>query len=345
MKIALVSSYVPFINGGARFIVEWLEEKLREHGHQVERFYLPFIDRPEDLLDQILAFRLIDLSETADRIICFRPPAYVLPHPNKVLWFIHHIRVFYDLWDTPYRPVPDDPAGRALRQSLIDLDTRSISEARHIYTNSQVVSDRLKRFNGIDSKPLYPPILNPERFRNEGYGDEIVAVCRIEQHKRQHLLVEAMRHVRTGVKLRICGSSSNPEHTAAMRRVVDAHGLQDRVIIDDRWITEEEKVEWLAPALAVAYLPVDEDSYGYPSLEGAHAEKAVLTTTDSGGVLELVENGINGLVTAPDPQAVAAAMDQLYLDRDRTARMGSANAQRLIDLKIDWGTVVEAMTA
>ena len=44
MRICLVSSYVPFINGGARFIVEWLEEKLREHGHEVERFYLPFID-------------------------------------------------------------------------------------------------------------------------------------------------------------------------------------------------------------------------------------------------------------------------------------------------------------
>ncbi len=41
MRICLVSSFVPFINGGGRFIVEWLEQKLREHGHEVERFYLP----------------------------------------------------------------------------------------------------------------------------------------------------------------------------------------------------------------------------------------------------------------------------------------------------------------
>ena len=65
----------------------------------------------------------------------------------------------------------------------------------------------------------------------------------------------------------------------------------------------------------------------------------------AGGVLELVEDGVNGLVTEPNPQAVAAAMDQLYMDRARTARMGDANAQRLVDLKIDWGTVVEAMTS
>lgn len=345
MKIALVSSYVPFINGGARFIVEWLEEKLREHGHQVERFYLPFVDSPHDLLDQTLAFRLLDLSQTADRVICFRPPAHVLEHPHKILWFIHHIRVFYDLWDTPYRPVPDNPGGRALRKALIDLDTKTIREAKKVYTNSKVVSSRLKQYNDIDSTPLYPPIFRPERFRNEGYGDEIVAVCRIEKHKRQQLLVEAMAHVKSGVKLRICGSSSSAQHTDEMRQFIKLRGLADKVTIDERWITEEEKVDFLAPALAVAYMPVDEDSYGYPSLEGAHSKKAVLTTTDSGGVLELVEDGINGFVTAPDPRAVAEAMDRLHRDKATTQRMGEANEHRLTELKIDWNTVVQAMTA
>lgn len=345
MKIALVSSYVPFINGGARFIVEWLEQKLREHGHDVERFYLPFVDSPHDLLDQTLAFRLLDLSQTADRIICFRPPAHVLEHPHKILWFIHHIRVFYDLWDTPYRPVPDNPGGRALRKALTDLDTRTIREAKKVYTNSKVVSSRLKQYNGIDSTPLYPPILNPERFRNDGYGDEIVAVCRIEKHKRQQLLVEAMAHVKSDVKLRICGSSSSAQHTDEMRQFIKLRGLADKVTIDERWITEEEKVDFLAPALAVAYMPVDEDSYGYPSLEGAHSRKAVLTTTDSGGVLELVDDGINGFVTAPDPRAVAEAMDKLHRDKAAARRMGEANEHRLAELKIDWNTVVQAMTS
>ena len=30
MRIVLASSFVPFINGGGRFIVEWLEQKLIE---------------------------------------------------------------------------------------------------------------------------------------------------------------------------------------------------------------------------------------------------------------------------------------------------------------------------
>ena len=345
MKIAIVSSFVPFVYGGARYIVDWLEQKLLEHGHQVERFYLPFVDRTDDLFDQILAFRLIDLSSACDRLIALRPPAHVLPHPNKVLWFIHHIRGFYDLWDTPYRMAPDNPSGRAIRARLIELDTRTILEARRVFTNSQVVAKRLLNYNGIPATPLYPPILSPERFHNDGYGDEIVVICRIELHKRQWLLVEAMRYVETAVKLRLCGTSMNSANTDAIRATIMRHSLQSKVILEDRWISEQEKIERLASALAVAYVPEDEDSYGYCSLEAAHADKAVLTTDDSGGVLELVSNEINGLVVPPDPRALADAMDRLFVDRSRTAAMGEANKSRLQQLGVDWETVVRALTS
>ena len=345
MRIVLASSFVPFVNGGGRFIVEWLEQKLLERGHRVERFYIPFVDRPEDLFDQILAYRLIDLADSCDRLIAFRPPSYVLCHPNKVLWFIHHIRAFYDLWDSPYRLVPDDPGGRAFRDRLIDLDTRAIRQARRVFTNSKVVASRLERFNGIAATPLYPPIISPERFRNDGYGDEIVAISRIEPHKRQWLLVEAMRYVRTNVKLRICGASSSPLHVETIQRTIAEHDLTDRVILEDRWISEEEKVERLATALAVAYVPDDEDSYGYPSLEAAHARKAVLTASDSGGVLELISDGHNGIVAPPDPRSLAQAMDQLYRDRALATRMGAANERRRAELRIDWPNVVDALTS
>jgi len=344
MKVVLASSFVPFINGGARFIVEWLEEKLLEHGHEVERFYLPFIETPDDLLDQVAAFRLMDLSQAGDRLIAFRPPSYVLRHPNKVLWFIHHIRTFYDLWGQPHAPLPT-PKNDAIRQALVHLDTQAISEARQVFTNSKVVSERLKTFNGLASQPLYPPIYRPERFRCDGYGDEIFVVCRVEPHKRQLLLIQAMAHVRTGVRLRLCGRCSSEAYAQVVQDAIAALGVADRVSFEDRWISEEEKADLLAGALACAYLPHDEDSYGYPSLEAAHAEKCVITTHDAGGVLELVEDGQNGLVTAPTPVALAEAMDKLYRDRPLAAQLGRANQARLGELKIDWNHVVDALTA
>lgn len=342
MRIVLASTFVPFVHGGARFIVEWAEAKLREAGHEVERFYLPFVDSPHDLLEQTAAFRMMDLAQWSDRLIAFRPPSYVIPHPDKVLWFIHHIRTYYDMWDDEHAP-PHTPFNRAVRDQLHALDTTAFNEARRVYTNSQVVSDRLLRFNGVRSEPLYPPIWNPERFACRGYGDEVLVVCRAEPHKRQHLLVAAMAYVTTPVRLRLCGASSGGAYARRLRELIADLDLADRVTLEDRWISEEEKADLIADALAMAYLPHDEDSYGYPSLEAAHADKPVLTTTDSGGVLELVEDGRNGLVCEPSARALAAAMDRLWTDRAETARMGRENAARLRELRIDWGRVAEAL--
>lgn len=343
MKIALCSSFVPFIYGGDRNIVEWLEEKLLCGGHRVEKIYLPQADAPALIFGQKAAYRWVDLTESADRIICLRPPAHVIPHPNKVLWFIHHIRVFYDLWGTDYCPVPDNDRWRGFRQALMETDTVAFQEARRVFTNSRVVSNRLTQFNGVSSTVLYPPLLNPERFKCAGQNDEVVYVSRVEHHKRQHLLVEAMAYVHSPVKLRLCGASSTEQYSRELRAKIDCHNLQDRVMFEDRWINEEEKVSVLANCLAAAYIPLNEDSYGYSSLEASHSQKPILTTTDSGGVLELVKHGVNGLVAEPDPRALAEALDSLYLDRENARRMGIAAEERIGELKIEWPYVLDRL--
>lgn len=345
MKIALCSSFVPFIRGGGRNIVEWLQDELMAAGHHVERIYLPQIDVPDLLFPQMAAYRWVDLAASADRVICFRPPAHAIPHPHKILWFIHHVRVFYDLWDSPYRGFPDDEKHKNIRNILHSADTTALNEAKHIFTNSQVVSDRLQRFNNINSEVLYPPIINSERFHCQHFNDEIVYVCRVEHHKRQHLLIEAMQHTRTDVKLRICGAGSGEPYVKELKEMISSSKLENRIHFDNQWISELEKIQILSECLAAAYLPLDEDSYGYPSLEASHSSKPVLTTTDSGGVLELVKHGYNGLISEPEPKALAEAMDQLYTDRANTKKMGLNAAQRIIELNISWQHVLERLLA
>jgi glycosyltransferase involved in cell wall biosynthesis len=343
VKIGLISSAVPLVLGGARFIVEWTQQKLREHGHQVEVVYIPATDDPETLLSQINAFRLMHLEDYFDRVITFRPPAHVVRHPQKVVWFIHHVRVFYDLWDSEYRPFPDNAPFRALRDSLRACDTTALVEAHKVFSNSRVVADRLARYNDIQAKVLYPPVLHPELFRSEQWGDEIVSVCRMEHHKRQHLLIEAMRHVKTPVKLRLCGASLAPEYLQSLKAAAQDIG-EDRVIIEDRWISEQDKADRLAGCLASTYVPLDEDSYGYPTIEAAHAKRCTVTVTDSGGVPEFVTDDETGLVVSPEPRAVAAAFDGLFADRAKARRLGEAAHEQIARLGIDWNTVVEALT-
>jgi glycosyltransferase involved in cell wall biosynthesis len=342
MKIALCSSDVPFVNGGARNIVDWLEKVLLKEGHQVEKVYLPEVDAPALLFQQMMAFRWIDL-QAADRIICFRPQSHLIPHPHKILWFIHHIRLFYDLWDTDYRRFPDDLKHRGIRDALHLVDTAALHEAKQIFTNSKVVSDRLKAYNNVDSEVLYPPVFNPERFHSAGQNDEIVCICRLEHHKRQHLLIDALSLTKSPVRLQISGTGAGEQYPDELRTRIKAKGLGNRITLNARWITDTEKVDQLAHCLAAAYLPLDEDSYGYPSAEASHSSKPVLTTTDSGGVRELVQDGINGYVTEPSAEALADAMDQLYWDRVKTASMGRRARERLQDMNISWSHVIERL--
>jgi len=345
MRIGLVSSAVPLIRGGGRFIVDWLAAELRRRGHEVEVIFIPTADDPETLLVQMAALQAMEFGDAFDRVITFRPPAHVIRHPNKVCWFIHHVRVFYDLWDTRYRPVPDNAHFRALRATLMEADTAALKEARLLFSNSQVVADRVDRYNGLKAEVLYPPVFEPERFRSGGYGEEIVSVCRLEHHKRQHLLIEALSMTRTPVRLRLCGASFGDDYVASLQETARRLDLEDRVVIDARWIEEEEKVAALETALASAYAPLDEDSYGYPTLEAAHARRCTITVSDSGGVPEFVQDGVNGVVVAPEPEALAEAFDRLYADRALAARLGAAAHDRIGALGVDWDTVVSRLLA
>jgi len=347
MKIIIATSVAPFVEGGATFIVDWLGHRLVSRGHEVEVLQFPVSQTYPELLDQLLAFRLIDLSQHGDRLIAIRTPAHLLKHPNKVVWFIHHYRSAYDLWGTRYQNIPETPEGSAYRDAIIAADTIGLKEATKLFSNSAVVRDRLSKFNGVNAEVLYPPLLSPDQFHNAGYGDYLLYFARITHHKRQWLAIEALSATRTPVKLVIAGCPDPGEepYVGDLFRLVEKHGLRSRVTILSRWIPEGEKIELLAGALGVVYFPFDEDSYGYASLEAHAARKAVLTTTDSGGTNELIVNGSNGFVTPGDPELIARAMDDLYRDRDMARAMGEAGVQRIAELGINWENVMTRLLA
>lgn len=343
MKILIASTIVPFIKGGGTQIVDWLETALGAIGHEVEVFRIPFHSSYSQMPAQMLGLRLIDVPHDVDKVIAIRTPSYLLRHHNKTVWFIHHHRGAYDLWGTEYQDLPNSWEGLRYREMFMNADNLALREAKSVFANSRVVAKRLLDFNNITAKVLYPPILHPERFRLEGDDAGIVYVSRITPHKRQLLAVEALLHTKTPVKLVIAGPPDDPTYVAKIEDFVAKRGLSGRVKISAGWIAEEDKVSLLANCLAALYIPFDEDSYGYPSLEAYHSSKAVITTTDSGGSLELVENEVNGLVTSPDPESIGAAFDRLWRDRGLAKRLGEAGPQRIRELGVDWETVTTGL--
>ncbi|MEZ5399830.1 MAG: glycosyltransferase family 4 protein [Bryobacteraceae bacterium] len=344
MRIAVLNNCVPFLYGGAEYLADALARKFREYGHESTVIKIPFRwDPPSSVLEQILAARLLRLPNT-DLAVAFKFPAYYIPHPNKVLWLLHQFRQAYDLWGTEFQSIPDTPGGRAVRDAIVRADNAYLPEARRIFTNSKVTGDRLRKFNGIESEVLLPPLLSDAVYRGGETGDAIVALGRVNGAKRQLLLVQAMKHCRTPVRLIVAGKSESPQYAAAIQAEIRKHRLADRVEFVDRFISDEEKIGFLSGSLACAYIPYDEDSYGYVTLEACLSRKAVVTCSDSGGIEALVRPGETGLIAEPDPQALAAAFDELHSDKGRATRMGAAGEELAKSLRINWDNVIRTLT-
>jgi glycosyltransferase involved in cell wall biosynthesis len=330
---------VPFVYGGAEALVRSLADELRRRGCEVDTVSLPFTwpDRTQ-LFKSCLAWRMLDLAEVEQRrvdlVIATRFPSYVVKHPNKVVWLVHQLRQAYDLHGTRYSDFAATPRDRRVVEMLRAMDRRTLSEARRVFSISKNVAARLERHNGLQIETLYPPPRLGPRLRPGPHGDYVFTVGRLNRIKRFDLLVRAMKHTRSGVRAVIAGGG--PER-AALGELARKLGVKEKVEILD-WVDDDRLVELYAGCLAVFYAPYDED-YGYVTVEALLAQKPVVTAADSGGVLELVDDGATGYVCPPDaPAEIAARLDRLYEDRELARRLGQAGAPRAAG--IDWDHVV-----
>ena len=342
-NIIICTTQVPFTTGGAETHVAGLRSALLENGYQAEIVALPFSWYPPvEIMRSSLAWRLMNLGEAngkpIDLVIGMKFPAYTVAHPRKVLWIIHQHRAAYNLWGTEFDDLSTYPEGVQVRDFIHRSDQKFIPEARKIFANSLTVAERLQRFNGISSEPLYHPPPRANALRSGELGDYVFYPSRLEPQKRQELLIEAMRYVSAPVNCIFAGGSNDLQHYETL---VKKYGIKHRVKLLG-YVDEREMVDLYANALAVCYVPFDED-YGYVTLEAMLSERPVVVATDSGGPKEFVEDGTTGFAVNPEPRAIAAAIDQLHADRGAATRMGKRGQEKVASMKLSWQCVVDKL--
>ncbi len=346
MKILVVNNMAPFIRGGAEQLADHLVANLqRTKGVSAELLRIPFAHDPYDrVVEEIMLCRMMELS-WVDRVIGLKFPAYLIPHEHKTLWLLHQYRQAYDLFDRGHSHIPANESGNALRDLVRTADDACFHAAQRIFVNSGTTQDRLKRYNGFSSTILPPPLNDPEAFTNLSTGDYIFAGGRVNSGKRQHLLIEAMKLCRTSVRLVVGGPPDTPADAARLRETAAHAGLDGRVILDLGFLDREKLAGYVGNALGCVYLPVDEDSIGYVTMEAFQSEKPVLTVTDAGGLLEIVHDGVTGLVVEPTAQALANAMDRLFLEPRQAEKLGRAGRDLWTGKHITWPNTVERLLA
>ena len=347
MRIAVLHPQTSFVRGGAEIHTETLVRALKETGHDAEMVSIAGKWYPAaELAHQMAVWRSFDISESngmkIDAAISLKFPAYLAPHERKIVWLIHQHRSAYELYDHPeFGDLAKQEEGAQIRDLVWQADRVALGEAKRIFTNSRNVKDRLWNTLKIQAEVLYHPSPVTEslvEMTPGALGDYVVFPSRLEVLKRQSLVVDAMQHVKTDVKLVLVGKGPDER---ALRDRIQRLGVQDRVRMEIA-VPDERLFELYLASLGVYYGPFDED-YGYVTIEGMAAERPVVTLTDSGGPLEFVMHEQTGLLADPEPRAIAEAFDRLYRDRDAATRMGKAGNALVRDVVPRWPDVVSRL--
>ena len=280
-------------------------------------------------------------GKPVDRVISLRYPSYAVRHPRHVCWLNHTMREYYDLWErfsstlSPQGRLKEQVRRRAIHAVDRYLLTKNVNR---LFVQSRTIQDRLRMWPELQSTILYPP--PPQRaYRCDGYGDYIFMVSRLTPLKRTDLLLRALAtaHGR-GIRAVIGGDGEERDRLAALAREL---GLGDRVSFVGT-LDDSALVDHLARCRAVCFPPLSED-YGFVTAEAFASAKAVVTCRDSGGPAELVQDGVNGLVCEPTPEAVGAALARLMHEPVLAETMGAAASASARSL--EWSEAVRALLA
>jgi len=376
MKIAIVApSPVPFTVGGAEKLWWGMLEYINKHTkHQCELIKVPTKEGNFwDLIDSYHTFYKLDLSYF-DMVITGKYPAWMLQHENHHIYMLHCLRGLYDCYhflnldenvhtnhpkitafmeqlkeenktiETVFQElyalkedVDIDPDfftfPSAFAKEIIHFfDQKAMQNVRSFSAISKTVAQREVYFpKNTQVNVIYPPS-SLQHFTNQGY-EYFFTLSRLDSAKRIEMIVKAYKNTKTSIPLKIAG-------TGPLSKQIEELAQDDPRIELLGFISDDEVIAYYAKAYAVIFIPYDED-YGLITIEAMMSQKPLVTFSDTGGVVEFVEDQITGLVSEPSVEKLTQNIDFLADNPQLCKEMGK-NAQKRVE-SITWKHTIDSL--
>ena len=343
MKIAIVApSPIPYSSGGAEKLWQGMFNYINRYtNHQCELIKIPIKeDNFYNLIDAYYKFYRLDLSHFY-MVISGKYPAWMVKHPNHYLYMLHPLRGLYDLYD--FKRFKDEKAPDFLKEITsidemfkklfelkkqdikIDFPSKVAKEIIHFLDlNAQ---KNIKKFFAISKtvalrenyfftnqkiEVVYPPT-DIENLHSNSY-DYFFTVSRLDKPKRVDLIVKAYIKARVNIPLNIAGTGLEFKNIKSLTKDNPNIKLLG-------YISDKDLVDFYANALSTIFIPYKED-YGLVTIESMLSKKPVITTNNSGGVLEFVKDGKTGLVVNANIDELSKAIKTLADNKPLAKEMG-----------------------
>lgn len=309
------------------------------------------------------AFDRLD-TRRYDAVVSTQPPSFTHRHPRHLALFFHHHRIFYDL-EPAYLAagLAVDPAVHARAAELVRrVDRPRLEQVSWFLAGSARVAQRLADCNGRTNVSVYHAGVGsgtdaPPSATDRPATGPVVCVGRHEFPKRAELAVHAA-HLLPATRFALVGTGGR-EGWARMvdRRLASGDLDLDAVTDRDLWLNpgrlpvdapldgrgDETNVEFrgrvdddtldrlYCDAPCVVAPALDED-YGLTAIEAMRHGRPVVVCSDGGGLAELVDDGVHGLVVEPSGPAIAAAVERLVSDPALATELGANGRARAAEL-------------
>jgi starch synthase len=368
-RVALLTrEYPPEVYGGAGVHVEYLARALSGlvdltvHCQGAPRDTAVAHQTWPELRDPALAVFSADLSMAdavgdAELVHSHTWYANLAGHLASLRYGIPHVATVHSL--EPLRPWKSEQLGGGYALSSwaerVALSAASAVVAVSDGMRSDVLSvypeiprERVRVIrNGIDTTQ-YAPDQDMAVLRKHGIDPGrpyIIFVGRITRQKGVPVLLRAAAALDPSAQLVLCaGAADTPELGAEVAGLVDGlRATRSGVTWIPEMLPKDEVIQLLTHALAFA-CPSVYEPLGIVNLEAMACSTAVVASR-VGGIPEVVDDEVTGLLVQPDdPAALAAALNALLRDPARAESMGRAGRDRAV-AEFSWDAVATQTAA
>jgi glycosyltransferase involved in cell wall biosynthesis len=221
------------------------------------------------------------------------------------------------------RPCEDQEELRKLTPSMDRLIVVSRAIDRKVTEEGRVGARRVLIYNGVDLERYdhqEPCCTLRDEYGMEPGSPIVGVVGRLELEKGHPTLLEAWPHVLRALPdayLVVVGEGSRQ---AALHQIASEQGIERHVIFTGR----RDDIPAVTAAFDVAVLPSYREAQGLTILEAMALSRPVVAS-NVGGIPEMIEDGVTGLLVPPhDPVALAAAIVRVLRDHPLADMLGRA---------------------
>ncbi|MGE5838268.1 MAG: glycosyltransferase [Acidobacteriota bacterium] len=201
--------------------------------------------------------------------------------------------------------------------------------AHRVVANSPAAAKQLAHEGlAADHVRVIPNGLDIQRFHGKVHGpiESIIAVANLRPEKSHDILLEAFARSTANRRLRLRVVGDGPCR-AALERQARESGLGHRV----EFLGHREDVADLLALSGLFVLPSRSEAFPNSALEAMASGLPVIASA-VGGLLDLIEDGRNGLLVPPgDADALAGAIDRLVAQPTLAAALGESARRHVRD--------------